>query len=38
MSRFTIKNLKDVENSAGGRLRGVEGRFARSRPDLTGWS
>ncbi len=29
MSRFTIKNLKDVEDSAGQRLPGVEGRFAR---------
>ena len=29
MSRFTIKNLKDVEDSAGERLPGVEGRFAR---------
>jgi uncharacterized cupin superfamily protein len=29
MSRFTIKNLKEVENSAGDRMPGVEGRFAR---------
>ncbi len=29
MSRFTIKNLKDVENSVGERLPGGEGRFAR---------
>jgi uncharacterized cupin superfamily protein len=29
MSRFTIKNLKDVENSVGERMPGVEGRFAR---------
>ena len=29
MSRFTIKNLKDVEDSAGERAPGVEGRFAR---------
>jgi len=29
MSRFTIKNLKDVEDSAGGRAPGIEGRFAR---------
>ena len=29
MSRFTIKNLKDVEDSAGERTPGVEGRFAR---------
>ena len=29
MSRFTIKNLKDVENSVGERLPGAEGRFAR---------
>jgi hypothetical protein len=29
MSRFTIKNLKDVEDSAGERMPGVEGRFAR---------
>ena len=29
MSRFTIKNLMDIEDSAGGRAPGVEGRFAR---------
>jgi mannose-6-phosphate isomerase-like protein (cupin superfamily) len=29
MSRFTIKNLKDVEDSAGERAPGIEGRFAR---------
>lgn len=29
MSRFTIKNLKDVENSVGDRIPGAEGRFAR---------
>jgi mannose-6-phosphate isomerase-like protein (cupin superfamily) len=29
MSRFTIKNLMDVEDSAGERMPGVEGRFAR---------
>ena len=29
MSSFTIKNLKHVEDSAGGRMPGVEGRFAR---------
>jgi mannose-6-phosphate isomerase-like protein (cupin superfamily) len=29
MSRFAIKNLKDIENSAGERMPGVEGRFAR---------
>ncbi len=29
MTRFTIKNLKDVEDSAGERMPGVEGRFAR---------
>jgi quercetin dioxygenase-like cupin family protein len=29
MSRFTIKNLMDVEDSAGERMPGIEGRFAR---------
>jgi len=29
MSTFTIKNLKDVEDSAAGRMPGLEGRFAR---------
>ncbi|HVA29880.1 MAG TPA: cupin domain-containing protein [Gaiellaceae bacterium] len=29
MSRFTIKNLKDIEDSAGERAPGIEGRFAR---------
>ena len=29
MSRFTIKNLRDVEDSAGELAPGVEGRFAR---------
>jgi mannose-6-phosphate isomerase-like protein (cupin superfamily) len=29
MSRFTIVNLKDVEDSAGRYAAGVEGRFAR---------
>lgn len=29
MSGFTIKNLKDVEDSAGERAPGLEGRFAR---------
>jgi quercetin dioxygenase-like cupin family protein len=29
MPRFTIKNLMDVEDSAGQRTPGVEGRFAR---------
>jgi quercetin dioxygenase-like cupin family protein len=29
MSSFTIKNLMDVEDSAGQRVPGVEGRFAR---------
>jgi quercetin dioxygenase-like cupin family protein len=33
MSRFTIKNLKDVEDSAGERMPGVEGRFARKHLD-----
>ena len=30
MSRFTIKNLMDIEDSAGQRVPGLEGRFARS--------
>ncbi len=29
MSRFVIKNLKEIEDSAGGRAPGVEARFAR---------
>ena len=29
MSSYTIKNLMDVEDSAGGRAPGLEGRFAR---------
>jgi uncharacterized cupin superfamily protein len=29
MVRFTIKNLMDVEDSAGERAPGIEGRFAR---------
>jgi uncharacterized cupin superfamily protein len=29
MSRFTIKNLMDVEDSVGERAPGLEGRFAR---------
>ena len=29
MSRFTIMNLKDVEDSTGERAPGLEGRFAR---------
>jgi quercetin dioxygenase-like cupin family protein len=29
MSRFTIKNLMEVEDSAGQRAPGIEGRFAR---------
>jgi quercetin dioxygenase-like cupin family protein len=29
MSRFTIKNLKEIEDSAGQRAPGIEGRFAR---------
>ena len=33
MSRFTIKNLMDVEDSAGERMPGVEGRFARKHLD-----
>jgi quercetin dioxygenase-like cupin family protein len=33
MSRFTIKNLMDVEDSAGERAPGVEGRFARKHLD-----
>ena len=33
MSRFTIKNLKDVENSVGERIPGAEGRFARKHLD-----
>jgi quercetin dioxygenase-like cupin family protein len=33
MSKFTIVNLKDVEDSAGARAPGVEGRFARKHLD-----
>jgi hypothetical protein len=29
MSRFTIKNLKEIEDSAGDRAPGIEARFAR---------
>jgi quercetin dioxygenase-like cupin family protein len=31
MSRFTIKNLMDVEDSTSSRAPGMEGRFARKR-------
>jgi quercetin dioxygenase-like cupin family protein len=31
--KFTIKNLKDVEDSTGERAPGIEGRFARSHLD-----
>src|SRR3954468_3214429 len=33
MSGFTIVNLKDVEDSAGSRVPGLEGRFARKHLD-----
>lgn len=33
MSRFTIKNLKEIEDSAGDRAPGIEGRFARNHLD-----
>lgn len=33
MSRFTIKNLKEIEDSAGQRAPGIEGRFARRHID-----
>jgi len=33
MSRFTIKNLKELEDSAGERAPGIEGRFARKQLD-----
>ena len=33
MSRFAIVNLKDVEDSAGERAPGLEGRFARKHLD-----
>src|SRR5436309_4842996 len=33
MSGFTIKNLNDVEDSAGERAPGLEGRFARKHLD-----
>ena len=33
MSSFTIKNLKEIEDSAAGRASGVEARFARSHLD-----
>ena len=33
MSRFTIMNLKELEDSAGERAPGIEGRFARKHLD-----
>ena len=33
VSRFTIKNLKEIEDSAGERAPGIEGRFARKHLD-----
>src|SRR5438445_12612439 len=33
MSRFTIKNLKELEDSASERAPGIEGRFARKHLD-----
>ena len=33
MSRFTIRNLKEIEDSAGQRSPGIEGRFARRHLD-----
>ena len=30
MSGFTVKNLKDIEDSASERAPGIEGRFARN--------
>ena len=33
MPRFTIKNLKEIENSVGDRIPGAEGRFARKHID-----
>lgn len=33
MSRFTIKNLEEVADSAGDRTPGIEGRFARKHLD-----
>jgi mannose-6-phosphate isomerase-like protein (cupin superfamily) len=33
MSAFTIKNLLDIEDSAAGRLEGIEARFARAHMD-----
>ena len=33
MSAFTIANLKELEDSAGKRVPGIEGRFARSHLD-----
>lgn len=33
MSRFTIQNLKDIEDSTSERFAGVEGRFAREQLD-----
>jgi quercetin dioxygenase-like cupin family protein len=33
MSRFTIKNLMDVEDSAGGQVPGFEARFGRKHLD-----
>jgi quercetin dioxygenase-like cupin family protein len=35
MPRFTIKNLKEIEDSAGERAPGIEGRFARKHLDST---
>jgi uncharacterized cupin superfamily protein len=33
MAGFTIKNLKEIEDSAGERASGIEGRFARKHLD-----
>jgi len=33
MKGFTIKNLKEIEDSAGERAPGIEGRFARKHLD-----
>jgi quercetin dioxygenase-like cupin family protein len=33
--QFTIKNLKEIEDSAGERAPGIEGRFARNHLDST---
>ena len=35
MAGFTIKNLKEIEDSAGERVPGIEGRFARKHLDST---